>query len=308
MKRKLCSLALAALLLLSLLTACGAGSSDTASSATAGDTGGSGADYVENGWAADAESPTAAPQEDSGSTGEVQTQKKIYTAMLEAETTAFDDASQALRQLVESYGGYFQNQSVSNRNAYRYGTYTIRIPAEHFADFLLQVGDSCHVLYQTSAEEDVTDAYYDVESRLTTQRTKLERLQNLLSRAETMEDIITIESAISDTELEIEQLTGSLRTYDNRINYATVDMTLSEVYKLSTEEEAPTTFGGRLGAAFLGGLRSAGNFLENLTVSLAYNWVLLLVVLAVVLVVVRVVLRRKKKLTSPPPDQQDLPK
>ena len=307
MNRKLCSLALAALLLLSLLTACGAGSSNSASSATAGDSGG-GADYGENGWAADAESPTAAPQEDSGSAGEVQTQKKIYTAMLEAETTAFDDASQALRQLVESYGGYFQNQSVSNRNAYRYGMYTIRIPAEHFADFLLQVGDSCHVLYQTSAEEDVTDAYYDVESRLTTQRTKLERLQNLLSRAETMEDIITIESAISDTELEIEQLTGSLRTYDNRINYATVDMTLSEVYKLSSEEEAPTTFGDRLGAAFLGGLRSTGDFLENLTVFLAYNWVLLLVLVAVVLVVVRVVLRRRKKLASPPSDQQDLSK
>ena len=307
MNRKLCSLALTALLLLSLLTACGAGSSNSASSATAGDSGG-GADYGENGWAADAESPTAAPQEDSGSAGEVQTQKKIYTAMLEAETTAFDDASQALRQLVESYGGYFQNQSVSNRNAYRYGMYTIRIPAEHFADFLLQVGDSCHVLYQTSAEEDVTDAYYDVESRLTTQRTKLERLQNLLSRAETMEDIITIESAISDTELEIEQLTGSLRTYDNRINYATVDMTLSEVYKLSSEEEAPTTFGDRLGAAFLGGLRSTGDFLENLTVFLAYNWVLLLVLVAVVLVVVRVVLRRRKKLASPPSDQQDLSK
>lgn len=305
MKRKLGSLALAALLLLSLLTACGAGSTDKTTSA---DGGGSGADYGENGWASDAESPTAAPQEDSGSDGEIQTQKKIYTASLEAETTAFDDASQALRRLVESLGGYFQNQSVSNRNAYRYGMYTIRIPAEHFSDFLLQVGDSCHVLYQTSAEDDVTDAYYDVESRLATQRTKLERLQSLLSRAETMEDIITIESAISDTELEIEQLTGSLRTYDNRINYATVDMTLSEVYKLSTEEEAPTSFGDRLSAAFLGGLRSAGNFLENLAVSLAYNWLLLLVLLAVVLVVVRVLLRRKKRGSPPPPDQQELPK
>ena len=302
MKRKVVSLALTLLLLASLLTACG-GSSNSATSSDTGDSGGS----IENGWAVDAESPTAAPQEDGGS-WEVQTQKKIYTASMEAETTAFDEASKALQQLVESCGGYFQNQSVSNRGAYRYGTYSIRIPSDQFSAFLSQVGNSCHVLYQTSAEQDVTDAYYDVESRLTTQRTKLERLQNLLSRAETMEDIITIESAISETELEIEQLTGSLRTYDNRINYATVDMTLSEVYKLSGEEEAVTTFGGRLAAAFQGGLRAAGDSLENLAVFLAYNWILLLVLLAVVLVVIRVLLRRKKKHSPPTSDQQDLTK
>ena len=291
MKRKVVSLALALLLLVSLLTACGGSSNSAVSSDTGNSVNGS---YMENGWATDTESPTAAPQEDGGS-WEVQTQKKIYTA-------------KALQQLVESCGGYFQNQSVSNRGAYRYGTYSIRIPSDQFSAFLSQVGNSCHVLYQTSAEQDVTDAYYDVESRLTTQRTKLERLQNLLSRAETMEDIITIESAISETELGIEQLTGSLRTYDNRINYATVDMTLSEVYKLSGEEEAVTTFGGRLAAAFQGGLRAAGDFLENLAVFLAYNWILLLVLLAVVLVVIRVLLRRKKKYSPPPSDQQDLPK
>lgn len=291
MKRRLVSLALAALLLLPLLTACGGGVTDSTASS---DGGGS---YLENGWTADMESPSASPQEEGGS-GEVRTQKKIYTASLEAETIVFDEAARGLSQLVADLGGYFQSQSVSNRGAYRYGTYTIRIPAQHFSDFLLQVGDSCHVLYQTSAEEEVTDAYYDVQSRLTTQQTKLARLQELLSRAENMEDIITIESAISETELEIEQLTASLRTYDNRIDYATVDMTLSEVYRLTNEEEPVTTFGGRLSAAFQGGFRSAVNFGESLLLSLAYNWVLLLVLLAAALAAAWVLLRRKKRRQS----------
>ena len=300
MKRKITALVLAALLLLPLLTACGEDNSAATNSA------GSSGSYTENGWADDMEAPSAAPQEDAA--GEIQTQKKIYTATLEAETTAFDEAAQGLTRLVEECGGYFQNQSVSNHGAYRYGTYTIRIPAERFEDFLLQVGDSCHVLYQTSAEDDVTDAYYDIESRLTTQRTKLERLQELLSRAENMEDIITIESAISETELTIEQLTGSLRTYDNRIDYATVDMSLSEVYRLSNEEEPATTFGGRLSAAFLGGFRSAVTFGENLLVFLAYNWVPLLVLLAVALVVVLGLRSRKKSAVPPAPEKKDPPK
>lgn len=297
MKRKLFALTLSALLLLPLLTACGEENSAVTDAA-----GGSGESFIENGWASDVESPTA-PQEDGGS-WEVQTQKKIYTATLEAETTAFDQAAQGLSQLVAECGGYFQNQSVSNRGTYRYGTYTIRIPAQHFEDFLLKVGDSCHVLYKTSAEDDVTDAYYDVESRLITQKTKLERLQELLSRAESMEDIITIESAISETELAIEQLTGSLRTYDNRINYATVDMSLSEVYRLSNEEEPVTTFGGRLSAAFQGGWRAAVTAGENLLVFLAYNWVLLLLMLLVALMVLVVILRKTRK-TPPPPKKEE---
>ena len=76
-----------------------------------------------------------------------------------------------------------------------------------------------------------------------------------------MADIITIESAISDTELEIERLTGSLRDYDSRINYATVTIFLSEVAQLSNVEEPAVTFGARLGNAFLNACRGFVDFL-----------------------------------------------
>ena len=52
--------------------------------------------------------------------------------------------------------------------------------------------------------ENITETYYDTAGRLKTQKIKLERLQKLLSQAENMEDIITIESAISETEWNIE--------------------------------------------------------------------------------------------------------
>ena len=53
-----------------------------------------------------------------------------------------------------------------------------------------------------------------------------------------MEDIIALESAISETELEIEFLTGSLRKYDSKINFSTITLSLREVYRLSTDEES----------------------------------------------------------------------
>ena len=131
----------------------------------------------------------------------------------------------------------------------------MRIPADQFQPFLDQVGTLCHVTYQEQTSENVSEAYYDAESRLATQRTKLERLQNLLAQAENMEDIITIESAISDTELEIERLTGTLRQYDALVDYATVYLSLQEVYQLSNVEEPATSFASRMGAAFASGWR-----------------------------------------------------
>lgn len=140
--------------------------------------------------------------EGSGETSSaVQGSKRIYTATLELETTGFDEAVSALTELVDGSGGWVSSSSVSNQSSsYRYADLTVRVPVEKYRDFLTQAGELCHLLYTQEYVDDVTEAYYDTAGRLETQQIKLERLQNLLAQAEKMEDIITIESAISETE------------------------------------------------------------------------------------------------------------
>ena len=196
--------------------------------------------------------------------------------------------------LVKELGGYFQQSSVSNRgnSGYRYGSYTIRIPSAQFDTFLQKAGTLCHLVYSSTGTDDVSETYYDTEARLETARIKLERLQALLAKATSMDDIITIESAISETEWDIENLSGTLRRYDALVDYATIDVELSEVYKLSGQDEAVTTFGGRLGQSFVNGLQAVGSALEDFAVWLAYSWVWLAVIATVIVVIVRV-MRRK---------------
>ena len=146
--------------------------------------------------------------------------------------------------------------------------------------------------------EDVSEHYYDTQGRLKTQQIKLERLQSLLAKAELMEDIITIESAISETEWMIDELSGTLRHYDSKVDYATIYINLWEVYKLSDVETVPDTFGQRMGAAFASGMSDFGEFLENLAVSFAYGWIWWLIVIVVIVVVVRV-LRKKGVMRMP---------
>lgn len=227
--------------------------------------------------------------------------KMIYNGYMEMQTQDFDAAASGIEALVRELGGYFQQSSVSNRgsSSYRYGSYTIRIPAAQFETFFQRAGQLCHVTYTNTTADDVSESYYDTEARLETARIKLERLQQLLAKATSMEDIITIESAISETEWDIENLSGTLRHYDALVDYATVNVELSEVYQLSGKDKAVTTFGGRLEQSFVNGLRAVGSALEDFAVWLAYSWVWLAVIAAAAVIVIRIVRRRgggKKKL------------
>ena len=289
MKRRLFALTLALLLVLSL-AACGGSKS---------------AEFTAEAPAADMAYPMAPTEAeeylgfDSGSTASgggaayPTGQKLIRTAQMNLETTDFEKAVQGLTDLTEQMGGYFESSSVGKRSNGRWAEYTVRIPAEKYQAFLDQAGELCHETWRDAQQEDISERYYDTQGRLKTQQIKLERLQALLAKAENMEDIITIESAISETEQMIDGLSGTLRHYDGQVDYATVSISLSEVYKLSSVEEVPDSFASRMGKAFSGGWADFTNGLENFIVALAYGWMWVLLLAVVAVVVIRILRKRR---------------
>jgi hypothetical protein len=291
------------------LTACGGGSNSAASrpadnNMVSTDSAPQAPAEGEYGWAldgADTGMPEPSPEESGG--GLPAGVKIIYTADVDLETKEFDQASQALDEAVKELGGWFESRSLYQGGSYRRLSCTIRVPAEQFEPLLERAGEAAHMVSRDAYSEDVSEAYYDSEARLTTQRTKLERLQTLLAQAATMEDIIALESALSETELQIEYLTGSLRRYDSLVGYSTVNLQLREVYRLSTDEETPMTFGERLGSAFSTGLQRGRDNMEELVIGLAANWMTLLLLAAVIaggVLGLRRLGRRRKKAVPPP--------
>lgn len=275
------------------LTACGGGGSNGAAS------GGSMEPAAPSAVEDSASYEYGAAGSDSGSEigSALRDAKMILTADLELETTTFDQAAEGLTLLTEELGGYFEATTIRG-GGNRWANYTVRIPAENFHIFLEKTGEICHLTYRVTGQENVTEQYYDTEGRLKTQQIKLERLQSLLAKAEAMEDIITIESAISETEYQIEALSGELRHYDALVDFATIHISLNEVYKLSNTEETPDSFASRLGAAFFSGLRAFGDGAENLAVWLAYSWLWLLILAAAFFLVFRLLKKRQEKMDA----------
>lgn len=314
MKRTFLASMLALVMVLSL-TACGGSAKTEESAAVAAPSapmmdsaasagGGYAADYMvyedtKTEAAPEAEAPAETVTEESGT--QAAERKVIITAYLELETTSFDEAVQGIAALTEELGGYFENSSVANRkNGSRWADYTVRIPAQNYKNYMNQAGELCHETWREAREEEITEAYYDTAGRLETQKIKLERLQELLSKAELMEDIITIESAISETEWQIDNLSGTLRHYDSKVEYATVNINLQEVYKLSNVEDVPETFGERIGNSFTRGLGDFADTMEDLAVGFAYSWMWWLLGLAAVVLVIRVVWGMKLRLPKLP--------
>lgn len=310
MKKRILGSLLASTLILTLLSACGGSAGGNTMAAEPGAAAGNG-DLRFGGVSSSSWAESAAPQEapshymdsdlaeyeELGGTA-VQSIKMIRTASLDMETTAFDEALEGLDRLTEEMGGYFENTTIrTGGSGYRWADYTVRIPAERFDAFLEQAGELCHLTWRTTGQENITEVYYDTAGRLKTQQIKLERLQELLSRAERMEDIITIESAISETEYQIDSLSGTLRHYDALVDYATVTVNLQEVYRLSNVEEVPDGFSARIGSAFAAGWRGFVSGMENLAVGLAYSWTWILV-LALIALAAAGILRRRNRRTG----------
>lgn len=236
--------------------------------------------------------------------------KLIRRAELSIQTEQFDKSREALNTLAASCGGYFENSSEyggSRRdvNASRRGEYTVRVPAEKYDLFLSGAGELGYVTNKNESSEDIGERYYDTEARLKTQRTKQERLLALLEKAETMEDIITLESALSDVEYQIEQYSSELNRYDALVGFATFNVYLSEVGQVTQEVGETSSLGQRMAAGFQSSLRGLSQGFQNFLIWLSYNLFLVVILTAVAVVAVIIGKRELKKLRKQDgPDDQ----
>ena len=240
-----------------------------------------------------------------GMTAEVQNpspkRKLIKNVHMELETKEFDKVTASISRRVTELGGYIENSSISNPNSYdqyvgrRYMNLTARIPCDKLDGFVQQVETEGNVIYKDENVTDITLQYTDTESRKKSLLTEQERLNELMKKAETVEDIIAIESRLSEVRYQLESIESQLRTYDNQVDYSTVNININEVVDYTPVKE--TSVWERISEGFKASLISVGNFFENLFVGiLALSPILLLIAVFIVIIVlvIRKIVKKKK--------------
>lgn len=231
--------------------------------------------------------------------------KLIKTVNILAETEDFDTLVPGLQKQVEALSGYIEYISVYDVHSYyvedqqvkqRCANVMARVPKEKLDGFLAQVGEQTNITSRSENVEDVTLQYVDLESHKKALVTEQERLLALMEKAETVEDIIAIEGRLSEVRYQLESMESQLRTYDNRIDYSTVELSITEVRKYSPPQEA--TVWQRIQSGFMKSLDDIGfgirDFAIRFVIDIPYI-VLWLAGIAVAVIVVRILWKVWKK-------------
>lgn len=231
MKRYL-SVSLVLLLLLGMLTGCGAKNAMTEAAAPA-----AGAPMATEAAMEEVLYDEAGSGISNTATAMPENQKLIRTVYMDAQTTSMDGVMSWLENRVAELGGYFEQKSIRRSGSrddgsyYRYADMVIRVPAENLDSFLAQIGENTVVTSTREETENVTLQYVSTKSRVEALETEQKRLLELLEEAGSMEDLLTIEERLTDVRWELENYASQLRVPDNQVDYSTVYLNINEVDK-----------------------------------------------------------------------------
>ncbi|MBQ4641571.1 MAG: DUF4349 domain-containing protein [Oscillospiraceae bacterium] len=239
-------------------------------------------------------------------------QKLIRTLALETETEDLDQLLTNVEARTQELGGYVEQKNVYRGSAYanrvyRHGNLTIRIPAEKVDQFVLHIGDTSNIISSNEDVDDISLQYVATESRIKALEAQQTRLLELLEQAETMEDLLKIDSQLTNVRSELEQVTSQLRLYDNLVNYATIRLTITEVreYTVVQEEE---TFWQRIVNGLKENLQDLGHTAEEFAIFLITGlpyFLLIGAVLVVLILWLRSARRKRAKKRTKPLPQED---
>lgn len=165
--------------------------------------------------------------------------KKITkTVDIIAETKTFDDTIEWFKKHVDTYKGSIDNSyidlgNMESKDYQKSAYFSVRVPAKSLDDFLDSFGGKINITYRNDNIRDVTEEYDDTESRIATLKIEEEKLNELMSKAKNVEDMIKIEEKLSDVRSELQNISRRLKRLDRQVTYSTVSLTIYEVKELT---------------------------------------------------------------------------
>lgn len=233
----------------------------------------------------------------------VKNRKLIRNASLDVETQEFDNLMDSIKKSVDALGGYIENIYHYNGSAYysygyrsnRNASLTIRIPEQELDGFLNTVAGIGNVTSRSENVEDVTLTYVDLESHRNSLKVEQQRLTELLEKAETVDEIITIEDRLSNVRYRLESMESQLRTYDNRIAYSTVRMNVEEVQVLTPVVEKSAW--ERMTEGFVDSVKDVIDGVKEFGIWLIINLpylVIWAIVIVIAILVIRFIIRKHR--------------
>lgn len=167
--------------------------------------------------------------------------KVAVTAEFVLETNSFDGFVSSLNDQVTALNGYTVSSRIySEKSSSQNGSaqLTVKIPKEQYTVFVAFLKQNANVVLQRENSEDVTKQISDAKATETALKTTEERLLELLKKAESLQDILTLEEKLKDIRTQLEILAADLSNLNNRVAYVTANLSIEDVKEYTQSENS----------------------------------------------------------------------
>lgn len=157
-------------------------------------------------------------------------------------TLAVEDtpgATVSVRNLAITKGGFVFASSTYIENDRQYAQITLRVPSDRFDETISDLRSAPYVtevVREESSSQDVSAEYVDNESRLTALEETQRRYLALLAEADTIDEILRLETELTKIRTQIETITGRQNYLDEMTSFSTITVNLRPS---DVEEEVP---------------------------------------------------------------------
>lgn len=242
---------------------------------------------AKNDIAYDGESPMV---EENLQSDTVDSRKLIKEISLDIETKDYDNYIESIRGNVSANGGYIETFNESNDSRYREFTAIIRIPVGKTDGFTEFASEKATVKRRSESVEDVTEQYVDVEARIKVYKTEEESLLEIMKQADNVPDLLSVKERLAEVRAQIESYTAQLKSLENKTNYSTITLTVTEVER----EIKAEGYWSKIWNNILNGFKNVGRIITSLF-AFALSAIPYLILPSIVAVVVMIFVRKSKK-------------
>lgn len=159
--------------------------------------------------------------------------KLIKTASISVKVEDLSDCAEKIQSWAKKFEGFINYSNVFENGS----SFSVKIPAKNFENAIKNVGDFGKVTSQSISSQDVTEQFYDLQTRLDSKKILQEKYLEYLKSATNIKDLLQIESELNKVTSDLESMQSQMNRLSNKIDYSTINIDFYLPHKNNLDDD-----------------------------------------------------------------------
>lgn len=156
--------------------------------------------------------------------------KIIKSGNLNLKVGSVDQAAEEIADVAKNNSGeVFASNFYQSKNNLKSGTVTVKVPMKNFeAAFTELKKIASLVIRESTAGQDVTEQYVDLQAQLKNRQAEEQSFIKILNQAQKIDDVLAVTRELARVRGNIEQLQGRIKYLESQTDMSTIAVNLTE--------------------------------------------------------------------------------